>query len=235
MSAKSHAARRPSRRSGPAARPARDPSPSGTLPVVRRPDLALLLAHDLRSPMSTLALNLEYVLSAAALTPDVRSAIEDCVAANVRALRIVSDMAEAAIVARDLVVPSEEFPTDVQGLLDEAVRSLAVLLSARRTQLVRRGEPTLTGADPALLGRALERVLEWTLRHTEMGGTVELTCEARVVSLRARVGGPTGTSRAPAASLLTHYADTVVRAQGGGVWTEVDDQNILCVTVAVPP
>jgi hypothetical protein len=36
-------------------------------------------------------------------------------------------------------------------------------------------------------------------------------------------------------SLATHYADTVLRAQGGGVWTELEPDGALCVTVALPP
>jgi signal transduction histidine kinase len=215
-----------------AQRPSR--TPSGTL-LAHRPDVALLLAHDLKTPLATIAMNLEFVIGElAGVAPEVREAIEDCVAANARAVRIVTDMAEAARIARSESPVTQAQPTEVLSIAGAAARTLDVPAAARRAHIVCLGEPTLTHADPTLLGRALERLLEWVLRHTKADSTIEVTCADRVLSIRAVASGPMGSAGGPAASLATHYADAVLRAQGGGVWTEVDAQNVLCVTVAVP-
>ncbi len=218
-------------------RPSRDPAPSGTL-VVRRPDVALLLAHDLKSPLSTIAMNLEFVLTElgelAESSPDVSDAIHDCLAANSRAVRIVSDMAEAARLARGERRESMAIATDVQTLLAESVRLLAGQAAMRRVHVVRNGTPAPSHADPGLLGRALERLVEWALRYVQTGATFTITCEGRALSMRGQTTGPMGSSGGPAASLATHYADTVLRALGGAVWTDVDDTGALCITVALP-
>src|SRR5260370_20597693 len=61
-----------------------------------RDDLSGLLAHDLKTPLAAISMNLSFVLTELkGELPDVmRSALEDCREANARAIRIVSDMAD---------------------------------------------------------------------------------------------------------------------------------------------
>src|SRR5258708_39827722 len=75
---------------------ARKMSRSGELHIVRD-DLAGLVAHDLRTPLAAISMNLDFALDE--LPPGaseaVRAALEDCRGANARAVRVVSDMADA--------------------------------------------------------------------------------------------------------------------------------------------
>jgi hypothetical protein len=213
--------------------PGRPPCPSGTL-AIRRPDVALLLAHDLKSPLATVAMNLEFALAEAdALSEAAREALQDCLAANARAVRVVGDMADAARVARDGVRATTQ-ATDVQPLLGEVVRHLQPEFATRHAHVTVRGEPTITRCDRALLSSALERLLEWTLRHSQ-GGGVELCCMDRVVSMRGRAEGAGSAFAGAPVSLATHYADAVLRAQGGAVFTEIELDGALFVSVALPP
>jgi K+-sensing histidine kinase KdpD len=214
--------------------PSRAPAPSGTI-AIRRPDVALLLAHDLKTPLATIAMNLEFALDeAASLSASTREALEDCLAANARAVRVVSDMADAARIARDGPRLNLQV-VDVHPLLGEAVRHLEREVAARHAHVTVRGEPTISHCDRALLATALERLLEWTVRHVQGDGAVEVRCLDRVVSMRTGPAGPGAKPASSPVSLATHYADTVMRSQGGGVWTEIDPDGSLCVTVALPP
>jgi len=214
--------------------PSRAPAPSCTI-AIQRPDVSLLLAHDLKSPLATIAMNLEFVLDeASTLSESTREALEDCLAANARAVRVVSDMADAARIARDGPRVSLQV-IDVHPLLGEAVRHLEREVASRHAHVTVRGEPTTTHCDRALLATALERLLEWTLRHAQGDGVVELRCLERVVSMRTSPSGPGAKPPSAPVSLATHYADTMLRSQGGAVWTEFDPDGSLCVTVALPP
>ena len=89
------------------------PSPdgSGTFAIVPNPapssvhlsslDLraARELAHDLRTPLSTISLNLEYLRDAlrGTLSGEALEAVEDCLAACAQAVSMVADAAESSV------------------------------------------------------------------------------------------------------------------------------------------
>jgi signal transduction histidine kinase len=208
--------------------PSRPPAPSGTV-VVERPDVALLLAHDVRTPLGTLALNLEFALAeGAGLSDAVREALEDCLVAHARMTRDVDDMADAAQARRDgLRAPTHA--VDACEVLDEMVRNLP---PAAKPRVTLEGQPALTRCDRGALARVFGRLCEWTLRQAASGAAVEVRCFDRVVSMRARTSSPAGPARA---SLAVHYADAILHALGGGVWTEITAAGDLLVTVALPP
>jgi hypothetical protein len=57
----------------------------------------------------------------------------------------------------------------------------------------------------------------------------------RVVSMRGRAEGAGSALVGAPVSLATHYADAVLRAQGGAVFTEIEPDGALFVSVALPP
>src|SRR5579883_1304356 len=81
----------------PSAAPPSDPTASGRF-AAWHDDLAAMIAHDLKTPIAAVVMNLDYVLSELpADTPEsVRAALEDCRAANQASSRIVADMTDVA-------------------------------------------------------------------------------------------------------------------------------------------
>ncbi|HEY8041859.1 MAG TPA: sensor histidine kinase [Polyangiaceae bacterium] len=203
-----------------------------------RDDLATLLAHDLKTPLAAIALNLDFLLGELASEEPsaARGALEDCRASNARAVRIVSDMAEAVRLAT-----GEQRPrlaqVDARDVLASAVRRVAPEASSRGVRLVWTGDAAVVRADEDLLGRALERLLEHAIRHARSGGAVDVSLRDGTAIVRVRAMGDADDEVVPESALRAlapHFADAALRAQGGTVWTEGAPDGSLLFCVALP-
>jgi signal transduction histidine kinase len=177
---------------------------SGQLQLLRE-DVAELLAHDLRTPLAAIAMNVDFALSELDdLPPSVRGALEDCSKSNQTAMTLVSDMVDPEAAARSV-------------------------------RLVWTAEPSIVRADAGLLERALHRVLERALRHARSGGSIDVTLRNGTVVVRVRSADAMPVVvEAGVHSLATHFADVVLRAHGGAVWIESDTDGALLFYVALP-
>jgi signal transduction histidine kinase len=210
----------------------------GELSAVRE-GLASLLAHDLKTPLAAISMNLDFVLAELppdALSATLRAALEDCRAANARAIRILSDMADAARLqsgARHANIAD----IDVQALLTAAARRAAPEAAARGLRLVWSADVKIVRGDDDLLGRAIERLLERALRHGRAGGTIDLTLREGVIVIRVRSAIPEDRGSPPDSAvrgLAMHFADAAMRAQGGAVWTEGEAGGSLLFCLSLP-
>jgi len=205
-----------------------------------RNGLTALLAHDLKTPLAAISMNLDFVLAG----PDVdvlpvplRAALDDCRTANVRAIRILTDMADAV-----RLQSGERRATiaevDICALLDAVVERAADDAAARHVRLVCSSNPLLARCDADLFGRALERLLERALRHARAGGTIEIARVDRTIVVRVKASSrDDGGALAPESAmggLAMHFADVAVRAQGGSLWTESDADGSLSFCVRLP-
>jgi signal transduction histidine kinase len=207
--------------------------------AVARDGLASLLAHDLKTPLAAISMNLDFVLAELppeALSGTLRAALEDCRAANVRAIRILSDMADAARLqsgARHATIAD----IDIQTLLTGAARRAAPEAAARGLRLVWSADATVARGDEELTGRALERLLERALRHGRAGGTIDLTLRENIIVIRVRSAIPEDGATPPESAvrgLAMHFADAAMRAQGGAVWTEGEAGGSLLYCLSLP-
>lgn len=188
-------------------------SPQATLPE----DLPSLLAHDLRSPLAAISMNLDFALSELTdpALESVRAALEDCKEANARALRIVSDMADTARLDsgdRRLSV------RDVQAskIIESVVMSTSPAAAARGVRIVWASGDELVRADVDLLESALERLVQRAVRHAietclidQRGGTFVIRAETLSES-----------TDAAAQALSVVFAEAAIRAQGGRLGME---------------
>jgi signal transduction histidine kinase len=209
----------------------------GHLRLVRN-DVSGLLAHDLKTPLAAIAMNLDFALGE--LGPDasasVRGALEDCRESNHQAVGIVSDMVDAIQLASGQR-RAQLAPVDAQARLSGAVRRIAADAAARGVRLVWAAEPTTIQGDSDLLDRALDRLFERALRYARAGGTIEATLKLGDIAIRVAVpDGVVGVpdSEATAQSLATHFADAAMSAQGGAVRTEADASGALVFVVSLP-
>lgn len=206
---------------------------SGELHIARD-DIAGLLAHDLRTPLSAIAMNLDFVLGelTGAEPESVRAALEDCRQANVRAVRLISDMADAVQLASGERRPNF---SDVDGaaIVVEVVRRVVADAAARDVEIVWTAQGDVFRADADLLTRALERIVQRALWYTHHGDRVEIVLQSGGVTIRvggARADGVETVAR----SLATHFAEAALRAQGGAMWTERDVDGTLVYKVQLP-
>jgi signal transduction histidine kinase len=208
-------------------------------PQLLRDEVADLLAHDLKTPLAAIALNLDYVMSelGQSAPATVRGALEDCRQANQGAVGLVSDMVQALRLATGAERPNLA-PVEAQSVLAPVIYRTAPEAATRGVRLTWVAEPETIRADAGLLQRAIERLLERALRRARGGGTVDVTLAAGSIVIRARsVDGaaPPGEPDTAMRALAIHFADAAVRAQGGAVWTETDGDGGLLFVVALPP
>ncbi len=199
-----------------------------------RDELAGFVAHDLRTPLATLAMNLDFVLEELGadgrVSPDVRSALEDCRGANARAVRMVCDMTDAVVLASGDRAPvlSE---VDMGAIVAAVVEGVAGEARARHVAVAARVEPTLAQADVDLITRVVERVVERALWLARCGGKVDVVLQgdALVVSMSPAPARGASAGR----SLGTYLAEVAMRAQGGELTMESDGQ-VLTFRIALP-
>jgi NtrC-family two-component system sensor histidine kinase KinB len=209
----------------------------GHLELVRE-DVSGLLAHDLKSPLSAIAMNIDFAL--AELGTDVpaavRGALEDGRESSQRAVGIVTDMFDAVQLASGELRP-QMGPVDAQARLARAVRRIAAGSAARGIQLTWTADAVHFRGDSDLLDRSLDRLLERAQRYARVGGGIDVTLESGTIVIR--VSPPEGDSEPPSPedtmrSLATHFADAAMRAQGGAVWIESEASGALLFVIALP-
>ena len=205
-----------------------------------REGLTALLAHDLKTPLAAISMNLDFVLAelpSDTLPSAVRAALDDCRAANARAIRILTDMADAVRLQSG---ERRSYVTDVgiRPLLTAIARRAASEAAARNVRLVWSSDADVVRGDEDLLGRALDRLLERALRHARMGGTIDLELRENVIVIRVRGSSFDESCASPPESavhgLAMHFADVAMRAQGGAVWTEGDADGSLLFCLRLP-
>jgi signal transduction histidine kinase len=210
----------------------RKPLRSGELAVVRD-ELAGLVAHDLRTPLAAISMNLDFVLGELPPgTPDpLRAALEDCRGANACAVRVVSDVAEAVLLSSGERRASIA-EVDPGALVAAVVDGVAAEARARDVEITSSVESSSIQADAYLLARALERVVERAVWQGRGGGDVRIDLVAGVLTVQ--VSAPPARGPDPARSLGTHFAEAAMRAQGGSLRIE-SDGSALVFRLALPP
>ncbi|HXN33141.1 MAG TPA: histidine kinase dimerization/phospho-acceptor domain-containing protein [Polyangiaceae bacterium] len=211
----------------------------GELSLVRE-GLTTLLAHDLKTPLAAISMNLDFVLAelpSNALPDTLRAALDDCRAANARAIRILTDMADAVrLQAGERRASLADI--DVRTMLTAIARRAASDAAARNVRLVWSADVDFVRGDEDLLGRAIDRLLERALRHARVGGTIDLALREGTIVIRVRSAAYDEAGSAPPESairgLAMHFADAAMRAQGGAVWTEGDADGSLLFCVSLP-
>jgi signal transduction histidine kinase len=193
-------------------------------------DLPNLLAHDLKSPLAAISMNLDFALSELnepAHEP-IRAALRDCKEANARAVRIVSDMAEAL---RLVAGNRKPFLTDVAApkLIESVVASASAGAAARGVRIVWASSDDLVRADFDLLEGALERLVQRALRHA----TETCLIDQRGGTFVIRAPTSSSGTAAVDSSLSVLFAEAAVRALSGRLSIEMT-AGALVYRVSVP-
>ncbi len=203
-----------------------------------RDDVSGILAHDLKTPLAAIAMNVDFALGelGPGAPASVRGALEDCRESNHHAVEIVSDMVDALqlVTGRRRV---QLAPVDVQARLAGSVQRVAADAVARGIGFAWSSEPASMRGDADLFDRAVARLFDRALRYARAGGSIDVTLKQR--SLVICVASPDGAadvpeSEATAQSLATHFADAVMRAHGGAAWSEAGVDGALLFVLLLP-
>ena len=184
----------------------------------QRRELLANVSHDLRTPLAAMQGYLELLLLRhGSLEPaEERNYLQTAARHSERLGRLVGALFDLTrLEANELVLLPEDFaPAE---LAQDVVQKFAYDARQRGVQLVAAGDGTVcVHADLGLVARVFEGLLENALRHTPVGGCVEL--EIRAAGPRAALvvrDNGEGIAAADLPGLFDRY-DRAARVQGGG-------------------
>ncbi len=137
-------------------------------------ELAALVVHDLRNPLSALRGNLDFIEEYFVAAPaTVRESLSDCRALVIRALGLVGGLLDVAQLEEGLLhaVPAE---VPLAEFLTASIKPLQRDAVSRRLRVEITVEPPSLRArvDPGLLGRVVENLFDNALRYAPLAGRV---------------------------------------------------------------
>lgn len=217
------------------------PSPGAPGDAAARPrgdELAQLIVHDLRNPLTAVIANLRYVREGLAPVPENAEHAECLEIADREAHRLSTMLRDLLLVPRlERGEPGVEFAsTKVRHILVAVAGAAAAEAAAKRVRLdVAAPGDAVAWLNAPLVRRMLENLVANGLRHTPAGGRVQLVAELEGDRLRLAVRntgepvaesvrhrlfqryGSGATADRPSSGLGLYVCRLVAEAHGGGV------------------
>jgi len=177
-------------------------------------------------------MNLDFAVAALSEhgSEGVLPALDDCRQANARAIRIVSDMADAMRLATGDYRPAL---TEMRPgyAVEAAVRTATGDAAARGVHIAYSTDETVTLGDFDLVARVLDRLLERAMRQARGGTELDVRQEDLTVSIRTETNAELELA---APTLALYFAEAAMAALGGTVWAESAKPDVLVYYVALP-
>jgi signal transduction histidine kinase len=146
-----------------------------------RQELADLVVHDLKAPVAGAALNIEVAMEILGLDDGpVCEALRDALA-GVHRIRTMTEQLLVLARLEEARIPLRRTRGPLRGLVEDVVRDFARPAERRGTWLdVSLAGDLVADADPELIRRVLENLLDNALRHAPRGGRLQVRGEAQV-------------------------------------------------------
>jgi two-component system OmpR family sensor kinase len=130
-------------------------------------------SHELRAPLTVLRGELELALSRPRSAPEYEEVIRRCLDEVLRLTRLADDMLTLARVEGG-VLGAKRGPVDLDEIVDRALGKKSGLAESRRVELDVSGAAGEVSADPDLLLRAVDSLLEHAIMASPPGGRVRV-------------------------------------------------------------
>jgi signal transduction histidine kinase len=190
----------------------------------RRLDFYSMIAHDLRSPLTSILMRTELMLTGKRGTlPEASSQDLRKIENNVRSLvSLINDFLDLARF-EGTGFKLERNEVDLFALIEEAVEQFRPLADSRQIQLhaVRPGEAMITSGDPQRLMQVISNLVANAVKFTPPGGDVAIgfACERSMIRVGVADNGP-GIPEEAIPSLFQRYARvgrTTAKVEGTGL------------------
>jgi signal transduction histidine kinase len=204
-----------------------------------RDELTALVVHDLRSPLTVIMANLEYVKDE---LPDSNN---EAIAAAVDALRatarldsLIRTLLETARLEQGRM-ELQQRSIDMRTLVDQVVADRQAAARTAHVAVTTEVEPALAvEADPELLRRLFDNIIDNAFRHVPRDGRIDISARHRDGHVQIRIGnsGPAlpVDSKARVFEKFAHgeragrrnfglglyFCKLVAEAHGGRIWVE---------------
>ncbi|HEX2702090.1 MAG TPA: HAMP domain-containing sensor histidine kinase [Solirubrobacteraceae bacterium] len=138
-------------------------------------------SHELRTPVTSLRTNIEFLQQSESLEPDAhRRLVSDVVTQLEELSELVSDLIELARDDEQITEPPEEVRLDV--LVSEAIERAQ--LHAPQARFDVKLEPTVVSAVPSRLGRAVNNLLDNAVKFAGTEAPIEVRLEHGELAIR---------------------------------------------------
>jgi two-component system sensor histidine kinase/response regulator len=219
-----------------------------------RKELADLVVHDMKAPVAGASLNIEVALEILGISEGpAYEALNDALRGVHRLHAMVEEMLLLAKL-EEARMPLRPEPVVVESLVDDVLRTLQRTAARRGTQLELSIDRALTvTADPSLLRRLIENLLDNAMRHAPRGGRVAVygACPDAFELRIANTGNPIppadrtrifekfaqssgSVARGANVGLGLHFCHTVAVAHGGSLRVEQTEEWPVIFTLSLP-
>lgn len=135
-------------------------------------------SHEIRHPLTVLRAALDLALRRDRSVPEYRAAIQDAIDQADRVSALAEGLLTLARADAGVLNPHRE-PHDLGVVVMAASQRMELVARNRNVHLKARVEPVTVSLDSALVGRALDNLIDNALRFTPVGSTVSLAVELR--------------------------------------------------------
>ncbi|MGN2390218.1 sensor histidine kinase [Pelomicrobium sp. G1] len=170
------------------------------------------LAHDLKTPLTSLHAHLETLLDETKLTPSERRLyVETAIRQTQGLAKMVKRLLDLAKLESNEIIPNLE-PFQLSDLVQDVIQKFSLTSSAQGCSLVMEApdDVPLVMADIGLIERVLENLIDNALQHTGAGGRIRVCLIPRGARVIVEVDD-TGTGIS--AEQLPHIFDRFYRAE----------------------
>jgi signal transduction histidine kinase len=143
-----------------------------------REEFAAVVAHDLRTPVQAVLMQVEKLLGVASgeATSVPVSTLQSMRHSGRRLSRLISDLLDASLIeARRLRVSAR--PVDVPEVVSRLVEQVSILLHGHAVHVEVRGEPPKVHADPVRIEQILSNLLENAAKYSDEGKPIRVVVE----------------------------------------------------------
>jgi PAS domain S-box-containing protein len=216
-------------------------------------EVAAMLVHDLKNPLSIIVLNYDYILEGFEGSADCLEALRDSQSAGHRVLRLLANLVDVAH-CEDGTLEVHRSQTNLAELLRPIAEQRRALVRSRHLEIIVSPAPEMTVAvDPDLVTRTIENIFDNACRHTPNGGTIEVAMREVGPDVEIRIGN--SGSAIPDAARATifdkhgqagsehghlnlglglYFCRLATEAQGGRIWVEETDRLPTVFGIRLP-
>jgi diguanylate cyclase (GGDEF)-like protein/PAS domain S-box-containing protein len=216
-------------------------------------EVAAMIVHDLRNPLSVMLLNYDFVLEGFEGPTDCREALEESQGAGRRMLTLLTNLIDVSRLEDGMLHVSVS-EVNLSRLLAPLVEQRLVLARTRKISLVLAPSPDITvTVDADLVLRTVENILDNAIRYTPTGGCVEINLREVDSDVEIRVGNSGCAIPAEArhlvfdkhaqagpeiarmnAGLGLYFCRLATEAQGGRIWVEETERLPTVFGIRLP-
>jgi signal transduction histidine kinase len=220
---------------------------------LQREQLIAFLVHDLKNPVHAIKLNSELIGRDKVMAPRSQAAAARIKSDSESLLRMIMNLLDLSKADEGRLVPVRQ-PIEIAELAAEIAGAMAARARSAEIELVAEVAPQTIHADPDLIRRVLENLVDNAIRHAPAETRVRISSVARAATVELRVadagpGVPTALhdrvferfvqgDDGPRGSrgLGLAFCKLAIEAQGGAIWIEdAHPGAIFCIRLDAAP